>query len=475
MSAKTTDNLNKALWAVFAVYIAATLYGITFHEQWRDEAQSWLVVKNLDLIGLFKKLPSEGHPPSWYLLLFPFVKLGLPYVIQNILSTLLMIGAVYIFLFRTKLHIVLKLLLPFSYLFFYEYPIIGRSYGLLTMLAALVVYLYPKRYEKPWLYALCVVALLNTHMLVFSFGMMLAGIFLYDALKQKRTSGNIIGAGIFMLIGGLYLIPYIAMSDVNRSFTPFVANHGERVAQSFDYGLFTYAAGNLGALLFLAICATYYKNIRAILLLVGGVASAIYILSYAFPGDIRHAGIVFVVVVTALGIAAWNDAPAANMKVLPSQYAHILLAIAVLAQLKQSVQSYLGDKDNIYSDSRNAAEFLKDNNLDKSIIVGHYAWAASALLPYFPSGREFYYVECQRYGSYYVFDTCFEKGYANKPPEHYLRNTYQIFNKELDKVVMIFNYQLPRETSAYLDLLYSSEEAALRRDEMYYIYKFKKQ
>ncbi len=472
MSANTPGRLNIISWAVLAIYTVAVLYGITFHEQWRDEAQSWLVLQNLDFGGLLKKLPSEGHPPSWYLLLFPFVKAGAPYIIQNILSAILMTGGMYMFIFRTRLHSIVKLLLPFSYLFFYEYPIIARSYALLTLLIAFIVYVYPKRHEKPVLYALLVVALCNTHMLIFSFCMMLAGFFAYEAFNDKKLKGKILWAAVFMFAGCLYLIPYIAMADTRDTFTAFVANHTERIAQTFDYGLFTFDTGGMALLLFIAFGISLYKQPKAILLLVGGVASVVYILAYAFPGDIRHAGIIFPIMLAVGGIAA-NETTDTDKYPAIARYGYVLLAIVALVQMKQAFESYLNDKDNVFSDSRNAADFLKEKRLTNHIIVGQQAWAASALLPYFPAGREFYYVECERYGSYYTFDSCFEKGYWNQPAAYYVQNTYKTFQAKADSVIMVFNYAITGPTANYLELLYKSEEPVIRADEAYYIYRFK--
>ena len=72
-----------ALIIVFNVLLALR------HESWRDEAQAWLMAKNLSFTELFKELSYEGHPCLWFLVLMPFAKLGLPYMTVKLVSTVL--------------------------------------------------------------------------------------------------------------------------------------------------------------------------------------------------------------------------------------------------------------------------------------------------------------------------------------------------------------------------------------------------
>lgn len=471
------STLKKLLYASFAIYALAVLLGIGFHEPWRDEAQSWLVVKNLDFAGIFKKLPSEGHPPSWYMVLFPFAKLGFPYAVQNWIAALLMIATVYILQFKTALHPAIKILIPFSYLFFFEYSLIARNYCLAAFLVAVLIWLYPKRFDKPWLFALCVVALFNTHMIIFTLCATITALYLLDAIQVKKLNGNVTGNFVLMAVGGLYLIPYIVYSDVNAVFEPFVANHNEHMMKAIGRGLLASEdMQGIAVLLLIAICIGFLNNYKALLIVIGGTSGVLYILGYKFAGDTRHAGIMFLAVLFAYGVAHDYRAATENKNNLLrniSKYSPFLLVLAILLQMPMAFKYYMNDREYVYSDSKNAAEFLKDNHLENSIITGHFAWAASALLPYMEDGRTFYYVECQRYGSYYVFDSCFIKQNWNLPPGEYIQQIYDRFKPDLDKVVMIFNYPLSWELAQRLDNIYKTSENTIREDEMYYMYKFR--
>jgi len=54
---------------IAAAYVAAEIVLYTNHEAWLDEAQAWLVARNLSRAIDFLVIPSEGHPPVWYWML----------------------------------------------------------------------------------------------------------------------------------------------------------------------------------------------------------------------------------------------------------------------------------------------------------------------------------------------------------------------------------------------------------------------
>ena len=54
------------------LYALFTLMIVLHHEIWADEAQVWLLCKNLSVFELFKHLVQEGHPSLFYLLMMPF-------------------------------------------------------------------------------------------------------------------------------------------------------------------------------------------------------------------------------------------------------------------------------------------------------------------------------------------------------------------------------------------------------------------
>ena len=68
---------------VLLSFVVLTYYVGSHHEHWADEAQAWLLARDLNPLELFRQMKYEGHPFLWNLILMPFAKLGFPYIIQS--------------------------------------------------------------------------------------------------------------------------------------------------------------------------------------------------------------------------------------------------------------------------------------------------------------------------------------------------------------------------------------------------------
>lgn len=157
---------NKANIFIMAVYIILTFTFIFFHEQWRDEAQAWLISRDLSFTGIISQLKYEGHFLIWYLILMPFAKSGLPFITTNIISTILVCISVWIILTKSPLKSYQKGLFIFSAPMLYLYPTISRCYAILPLAICLTAYFYKDRKEKPIRYILAIALLANTHVIM---------------------------------------------------------------------------------------------------------------------------------------------------------------------------------------------------------------------------------------------------------------------------------------------------------------------
>src|SRR4030042_3735997 len=110
------------------LYSAINIVLLLHHEPWEDEAQAWLIARDLDIASIFKQMAYEGSPALWHMLLLPFAKTGLPYMSEFILHLIIAIAAVAVFILYAPFSRVTKVLFIFSYYMGYEYSIIARSY-----------------------------------------------------------------------------------------------------------------------------------------------------------------------------------------------------------------------------------------------------------------------------------------------------------------------------------------------------------
>lgn len=124
-----------------------------------------MLIKNLSFTELMNQLKFEGHPAIWYILLFPFVKLGAPVIVQNILSSLFAFAATYLLLFNSPFRNDLKLVFVASSPILFSYSVIGRSYSLVLLFLIIILTIFKERYGKYFiLYAASLAVLINTEL-----------------------------------------------------------------------------------------------------------------------------------------------------------------------------------------------------------------------------------------------------------------------------------------------------------------------
>ena len=122
-------------WGVLVVYSALIAFMIPYHEPWADEAQAWLLARDLSPWQLLHtNLRYEGSPAIWHLLLWVLIRLRVSYTGMHWISGLIAIGGIYLLLFLSPFPRWLKLSLPFTVFFAFQYAIVARSYVLVPIL-----------------------------------------------------------------------------------------------------------------------------------------------------------------------------------------------------------------------------------------------------------------------------------------------------------------------------------------------------
>ena len=208
-------------WAVLAVYSVMTFLGALSHEMWLDEAQAWVILRDAPLSELPRIFHIEGHPPLWYAVLYPFVKLGFPAEYAPLISWLPMAAGAAVLLFKVKLPQPLKYVMLASSGFLYYNSVMLRVYSLIPLLLFLILWIYPRRREHGILYGLLIALLANTHIFICGIVGMLGIFMLADLFSQwkdsspKENAGKlaglvIAGAGVLMLV-----IPMIGSAEAN--------------------------------------------------------------------------------------------------------------------------------------------------------------------------------------------------------------------------------------------------------------------
>lgn len=179
------------------IYAAAHLGMALAHEPFFDEAEAWQIARSVSLKTLFLETTHyEGHPPLWHLILMPLAKAGAPYELSLTLVSLAFMGAaVFLILRYAPFPRLVRLLLPFTYFFFYQYGVISRVYCVLTLAFVLLAMAYRRRNERPGRYVVVLILLCVT----MAYGLVIAGglalVWLWEIGKEsgRRQAGHVGG------------------------------------------------------------------------------------------------------------------------------------------------------------------------------------------------------------------------------------------------------------------------------------------
>lgn len=172
---------------------------------WRDDAQQWLLCRELNFFQLLSQLKYEGHPFFWYIFIYLFQILGFSFEQIRILPFIISLLGILIFLFRVELPLYFKIIVSFSASVICYSIVLARSYSLCFLLVILLLVVYKKRKENVLIYNLLLGLLLNTHILMAGFvgSLFLLEIYEYfksDDLKTKvKVKGGILLFLIFLV------------------------------------------------------------------------------------------------------------------------------------------------------------------------------------------------------------------------------------------------------------------------------------
>jgi len=482
---------NRILWILYAVWAVLVTVGIAYHEQWRDETSDWSTVRHTGLVELFtKRLPQIGHPPDWYFLMYPLGNMGLPMVTINIVCAVIMAVAMYLMLFRLKFPFYLKVALVFSMFFVYEYPVVGRNYALIVLFLMAVLWYYPKRFERPWIYALLVVGLFNTHSMAFPMAFAIMILYFWELVEFKKLSGSTIGAAIFIFIGGMYLIPYMALPGLKvEKDLVHITDHYLQIKTALGKGILVGGMqdmdllGTLAVLSFGLLSLFLVPRLKPFAVLACGAGGLIYILGYKYNGEHRHAGILMVELLFTYGLAVYYASDKMTLKTAWSEkgykYGTILLAVVLFWQSYLGVNQVKYEVDNEFSNSKAAAEFLVDNHLEHTILVGHTSWAASAVLQQLPADCKMYWADTRRWGYFITFDSLFLANQYKFNGDYAAIVAQETFPDSLNKVTLVMSLPIQDpQLQAHWKPIYAGGVygpdglAPVKKQESYIIYKY---
>jgi len=420
----TTKKNTSFVMATFLIllYSAIQIVLLLHHEPWEDEAQAWLIARDLDIVSIFRQMSYEGSPALWHMLLLPFAKTGLPYISEFILHLIIAVAAVTVFVLYAPFSNLTKVLFIFSYYMAYEYSIIARTYSLSILLVFLIAALYNKRFEYPLWHAFLIFLLFNTNVHSFFISFSLTILFAWEIYRNSVQGGKPKIAVLVMCLGGLLsffqLLPQPDTVDY-RTFiacplpAPFIATANAFFPwEALFCPLITQVEQRLilitiAVLIFFIVISSLSKKPVVLFMLLLSFSGLFYIFAFQYHGARRHHGLILILLLFALWISRYYRD---SQNKLSNKMKHIKLArlsiglinvCLALSLLYASGIQYLEYKYP-FSGAKEMADFIMKNHLDQYTIIATRSQAA-ALLPYFTE-KKFWYAGIGAYGTFVTYN-----------------------------------------------------------------------
>lgn len=406
---------NKKDLIIILIYAIVTfIVTIFFHEKWRDEAQAWLLARDLNPIELFKQMKYEGHPPLWHLILMPFAKLGFPYMTISIISWGIMCASSWILLRKSPFKQSTKILILCSISFIYLYPTISRNYCLIPLAIAIIASIYPNRNEKKIQYVLSVMFLAYTHVLMLGLvGILYLFFFLeqfFYTKKNKKEKQVLVLALAIALIGLLCLVAMLFGSigtnnDISTTNNLIIKVHSWKMfarlvkiyVKNINILLRSIEAGIVGeigytkgfnTICLIAIIALLVFQIKvnkknAIILVVSCLwQMMIYLFIYSdTSGQKLNTMFLIFIFIAWINLACDSDRINNINGKLRKYIMQFCIFIIILSDIC-GLTNIQNEINQVYSDSKNVANYIKQNLDEDAIIVCTNCPTASAIIPY---------------------------------------------------------------------------------------------
>jgi len=473
--------MNEKKYFVFfwLLYSLITLVGVWNHEPNRDEAQVWLLVRDLNLSKIFSHINTEGHPCMWYLIVLPFAKLGLPYFSMQLIHWLIAVVATGLFLFRAPLNKLLKVLFVFSYLMLYQYSVVARNYGIVILFLFLIATYYKSRFTKPYLFALLIVALYNCHVLAFGGAFALSFIYFLEAKRNKQL--NTLKFPLLIMLGGMVsviiqLFPYshatanalihtnyipqlnintwwIALTSIQNAFVPVDSEYEElKVALFF-------------AIVLVLFIVSAIRKLSVFIFLLFTYSWILYVFTTVHSGSLKHQGLILVFIIFTLWISSFYTNKENKLSKLIAKFINLeylgksVLMVVVISLFIGLIYGFSFIKKEYlyeYSGSKTMAKYIIQNNLESTEIACYRSWRATAVAPYLPNTK-FWFIDRKEFGTYFILDSTFTKDGNTLSEYEIIKRAKEKYNK---KALLLLNYPLSIQADSTFEyhLLYENEK-----------------
>lgn len=487
--------------ATLGVFFVIGLITLLRHEMWRDELGCWLMAgQAASLFDLLQNIRYDGHPILWYLQLFTLTRFTSSLLVVKGYHFLLTLIAVFVFLRYAPFPRLQKILFVFGYFFIYEYGVISRIYIQQILLLFLLCRYYPFWRQKPLLYAVLLFLLCQTNVFGVIFALSFFVILSLASIEEhfELENGYRFLAAISIFVSGVVVsvVQMTPPADTGISSWRFYVDFTlvgvvlkslwasyfpvPQVKLAFwnsnilTLGLLEVIAG-LTAFVFVALQFIKKPLILLFYTLCSGAIIAFFYLRYV--GYVRHHGQLFLVLVVTLWLAqychktVWFRHRFRFLDRLRVIFPGFLILLLVSHLIAAGIALYC-DWQYPFSANKNAARFIRENDLDDLPVAGDSDVATMPIAARL--GKALYYPANKEHGTFIKWTDkrmtyrLSDKSWRKKHAKTIIERTQHYAAKKRSDVLLILNYRIPID-HAFVEL--NAFTTSIVPDERYHLYR----
>lgn len=504
-------------------FVVLSLVTVFHHEPWRDETRAFQAATTPDnIFHMVRNLKvGDSHPLLWYLII-RLAALVTPHFFSiALVHWAIMLAAMILLFIYSPFKWYQKLLISLGYFMLFDYCVIVRNYGLAVLILFVILVLYSRRFDHPYVFCFLIGLLVNTHPIAIMIAFWIFVLFVWEARVRQvpkacflivpimlaasfyvalRSSGDGVhiekywylsllssrpsSADIYYTVKGVINTVFLTVPTPSILYFPHIATTHPGYPLSIA----------LGFLVLVLIIAPRHKYAAMYFW-----ASTLTLIAFAIlrgGGGIRHNGFLFVNLLFSL----WLNHQYEDQQELPAipwfhckLIRNIALAIILAFQVLSGLNACYIEWKHPFSDAMSAGKTLDkiigQHVPEETLIATFSSGLIEALLPYVSNKDiEFYSLEVMTPYRYLI---CDDKWQAARHD----RSGYG-FEKLMKRFVTVVNSQKPKHTylilspspiqtqprqiatrlqlnpSTWLEMVYMTRRTDLiTADERYYIYK----
>ncbi len=435
---------------IFIIYMLIILLISYYHEAWEDEAQSWLIARDLDFLDIIKQMRFEGHSFFWHFLLVIFAK-NMPFEFSKIIMIAISGITGILILKKAPYRNIFKILILFNPVFLYYMPVLLRPYALIPLMLILISIMNERPEKYPVLYGIAIAILANTHIIMLGFAASIYFFFFkqqflekYKENSKKQNRRLIIGA-IFASLG----IVIVLSCAVLGYFFSTAPTHGTDIPEElcqrivdFSRNLFLQIVGieiskfvilliNLIILVIILIQALKIDKKQGIIFFIG-LTFYLFVQIFLFGIFISQRTVLIFIFLLYF---SWNTKKNC-MKKNKIDVLEIIIFFICLLSIPNSVRLVSDEIKYPYSDSKNTAKYIEENIDPENSVILTVNWDTISAVEVYLSGKNYKFYDAT--GKEYMTFATWNK-FLDSKKEMYLEDALKEFENS-DKKLYLLNF-----------------------------------